>query len=242
MAAAMMASTGERETQICTIISMPKSYPKSARTSGFKLTWCPSHTSILSAVLAAGSVAAFSTPGPLGVPFHNPIALRGARPGRCPNTAGLRASLNDPVGKYSGMQQIETPKSTHDFAELAGWAEHASKSPSAHMKSNMTHPTCYLTAEGGADGSLEKILGNVGLGKVGKSIDWFFDTSTISGAKAWRLQEVPGEADAAQYRKGDELEEMLQVCWRLALMYTLMLQNTSMNLMWVHVQRPRHTP
>jgi len=42
--------------------------------------------------------------------------------------------------------------------------------------------------EGGADGSMEKLLGNVGLGKFGKGIDWFFDTSTISGAKAWRLQ------------------------------------------------------
>lgn len=35
---------------------------------------------------------------------------------------------------------------------------------------------------------MEKLLGNVGLGKFGKGIDWFFDTSTISGAKAWRLQ------------------------------------------------------
>jgi len=71
--------------------------------------------------------------------------------------------------------------------------------------------------EGGADGSLEKMLGNIGLGKVGKGIDWFFDTSTISGAKAWRLQEIPGEADATQFRggsnsetTGDDLEEMLQ--------------------------------
>lgn len=71
-----------------------------------------------------------------------------------------------------------------------------------------------MAAEGGADGSLEKLLGNIGLGKVGKGIDWFFDTSTISGAKAWRLQEIPGEADATRFRggetTGDDLEEMLQ--------------------------------
>ncbi len=65
--------------------------------------------------------------------------------------------------------------------------------------------------EGGADGSLEKLLGNVGLGKLGKGIDWFFDTSTISGAKAWRLQEISGEADAVRFRtSGAELEEQLQ--------------------------------
>ena len=64
--------------------------------------------------------------------------------------------------------------------------------------------------EGGADGSMEKLLGNVGLGKVGKGIDWFFDTSTISGAKAWRHQQIAGEADAQRFRQGDELEEMLQ--------------------------------
>jgi len=67
--------------------------------------------------------------------------------------------------------------------------------------------------EGGADGSLEKLLGNVGLGKLGKGIDWFFDTSTISGAKAWRLQEIPGEADSVRFRgetSGSELEEQLQ--------------------------------
>jgi hypothetical protein len=92
--------------------------------------------------------------------------------------------------------------------------------------------------EGGADGSMEKLLGNVGLGKFGKGIDWFFDTSTISGAKAWRLQvkyittlfvftrlnmympnsdknphwrlqEISGEADSRRWRKGDELEEQL---------------------------------
>jgi hypothetical protein len=75
-----------------------------------------------------------------------------------------------------------------------------------------------MVPEGGADGSLEKMLGNIGLGKVGKSIDWFFDTSTISGAKAWRLQEIPGEADATRFRgksgsatTGDDLEEMLPV-------------------------------
>jgi len=45
---------------------------------------------------------------------------------------------------------------------------------------------------GGAPDSLERFFGNVGLGKMGKSIDWLFDTSTISGAKAWRLQGVPG--------------------------------------------------
>mmetsp|Transcript_50526 Transcript_50526/g.100870 ORF Transcript_50526/g.100870 Transcript_50526/m.100870 type:complete len:320 (-) Transcript_50526:114-1073(-) len=57
-----------------------------------------------------------------------------------------------------------------------------------------------------ADGSLEKILGNLGPtgARIGKGIDWFFDTSTISGAKAWRLQVVPGEADAARFRGGEE--------------------------------------
>mmetsp|Transcript_53122 Transcript_53122/g.125517 ORF Transcript_53122/g.125517 Transcript_53122/m.125517 type:complete len:331 (-) Transcript_53122:209-1201(-) len=57
-----------------------------------------------------------------------------------------------------------------------------------------------------ADGSLEKILGNLGPtgAKIGKGIDWFFDTSTISGAKAWRLQVVPGEADSARWRGREE--------------------------------------
>lgn len=46
--------------------------------------------------------------------------------------------------------------------------------------------------------------------KVGRSIDWFFDTSEVAGAKAWRLQMPPGEADAQKWRNGDVLEELLQ--------------------------------
>jgi len=46
--------------------------------------------------------------------------------------------------------------------------------------------------------------------KVGRSVDWFFDTSDVAGAKAWRLQMPPGEADAQKWRSGDMLEELLQ--------------------------------
>eukprot|EP00960_Hanusia_phi_P019749 582992-Hanusia_phi.AAC.2 len=66
--------------------------------------------------------------------------------------------------------------------------------------------------KGPRDGSVEKMLGFLGPvgSKFGQSIDWFFDTSSVSGAKAWRLQVVPGEADAKRWRKGDELESMIQ--------------------------------
>ena len=85
------------------------------------------------------------------------------------------------------------------------------------------------TDKGPKDGSVEKMLGFLGPvgSKFGQSIDWFFDTSSVSGdvnfnhnqtfansypvgAKAWRLQVVPGEADSKRWRKGDELESMIQ--------------------------------
>lgn len=78
-----------------------------------------------------------------------------------------------------------------------------------------------LRAEGGngerpepKDGSIEKLLGGLGpMGaKMGAGIDWFFDTSDIQGAKAWRLQSIQGEADSVKWRggTGDDLEDMLQ--------------------------------
>jgi len=71
-----------------------------------------------------------------------------------------------------------------------------------------------LRAEGGSYGSgdIERLFSPFGEAgkKVGRSIDWFFDTSDVAGAKAWRLQMPPGEADATKWRSGDLLEEMAQ--------------------------------
>uniref|UniRef100_A0A7S4KLV1 Uncharacterized protein n=1 Tax=Guillardia theta TaxID=55529 RepID=A0A7S4KLV1_GUITH len=95
--------------------------------------------------------------------------------------------------------------------------------PSSHPNDLKLRRTCGLrtmamgnpepdTDKGPKDGSVEKMLGFLGPvgSKFGQSIDWFFDTSSVSGAKAWRLQVVPGEADSKRWRKGDELESMIQ--------------------------------
>mmetsp|Transcript_5273 Transcript_5273/g.8450 ORF Transcript_5273/g.8450 Transcript_5273/m.8450 type:complete len:333 (-) Transcript_5273:144-1142(-) len=74
-------------------------------------------------------------------------------------------------------------------------------------------PEAAETKPEAKDGSVEKLLGFLGEpgAKMGRGIDWFFDTSTISGAKAWRLQQVPGEADATRFRgDGDVLEDMVR--------------------------------
>lgn len=110
------------------------------------------------------------------------------------------AVLAESAAAFSSSALLGAPLRT----PLHAVTRHA-RIPQLQLRASLKDPV-----EGGADGSMEKILGRVGLGGMGKSIDWLFDTSTISGAKAWRLQEIPGEADAMQYRKGDELEEMLQ--------------------------------
>merc|ERR1712216_268519 len=106
--------------------------------------------------------------------------------------------LGEPAVAFSSLSGMRTQPSMH-------LGHHSRCARAAHVVASLRDPV-----EGGADGSMEKILGNVGLGKFGKGIDWFFDTSTISGAKAWQHQEMPGEADSRRFRKGDELEEMLQ--------------------------------
>lgn len=106
--------------------------------------------------------------------------------------------IAEPVAAFSSSSLLRTSLRTTSVA--------ARQCPRLRtLRASLREPV-----EGGADGSMERILGNIGLGKIGQSIDWLFDTSTISGAKAWRQQMPTGEADALQYRKGDELEEMLQ--------------------------------
>merc|ERR1712216_945863 len=101
--------------------------------------------------------------------------------------------LGEPAVAFSSLSGMRTQPSMH-------LGHHSRCARAAHVVASLRDPV-----EGGADGAMGKILG-----KVGKGIDWFFDTSTISGAKAWRHQEMPGEADSRRFRKGDELEEMLQ--------------------------------
>ena len=119
------------------------------------------------------------TPAQLRLPLGQaPASLREGN--RCSSRAvGLRASLNDPVGMCSRRQIWPRRLWARSREEHRG--VHVSpRFTSCVLFADLQHTHVYTRThtEGGADGSLEKILGNIGLGKVGKGIDWFFDTST----------------------------------------------------------------